>query len=141
MNLFGGRPHAPLPAEGYLPGFDGATGWLNTQPLTMDDLRGKVVLVDLWTYTCINWLRTLAFVRALACNSAPMLGNESKQVAIDALASKLAASAWAGDRDPADRIDLRHDRVLQAPSMPASGSSGVTWPASTLKRPASGSSA
>jgi thiol-disulfide isomerase/thioredoxin len=55
-----------LPVEGHLPGFDGATGWLNSPPLTMDDLRGKVVLVDFWTYTCINWLRTLGYVRAWA---------------------------------------------------------------------------
>ena len=66
MSLFGVRRHAPLPAEGHLPGFDGATGWLNSPPLTADGLRGKVVLVDFWTYTCINWLRTLAYVRAWA---------------------------------------------------------------------------
>jgi len=53
-----------LPVEGRLPGFAGATGWLNSAPLTPSDLRGKVVLVDFWTYTCINWLRTLAWVRA-----------------------------------------------------------------------------
>ena len=47
-------------------GFDGATGWLNSPPLTPDGLRGKVVLVDFWTYTCINWLRTLGYVRAWA---------------------------------------------------------------------------
>ena len=46
-----------------LPGFDGATGWLNSEPLTPEGLRGKVVLVDFWTYTCINWLRTLGHVR------------------------------------------------------------------------------
>jgi thiol-disulfide isomerase/thioredoxin len=62
----GVRRHAPLPAEGYLPGFEGATGWLNSPPLTAEGLRGKVVLVDFWTYTCINWLRTLAYVRAWA---------------------------------------------------------------------------
>jgi thiol-disulfide isomerase/thioredoxin len=66
MSLFGDRRHAPLPAEGHLPGFDGATGWLNSPPLTAEGLRGKVVLVDFWTYTCINWLRTLAYVRAWA---------------------------------------------------------------------------
>jgi hypothetical protein len=52
--------------EGHLPGFDGATGWLNSAPLTEDALAGKVVLVDFWTYTCINWLRTLAYVRTWA---------------------------------------------------------------------------
>jgi thiol-disulfide isomerase/thioredoxin len=57
---------ADLPVEGHVPGFDGATGWLNSPPLTTADLRGKVVLVDFWTYTCINWLRTLGYVRAWA---------------------------------------------------------------------------
>jgi thiol-disulfide isomerase/thioredoxin len=51
---------------GHLPGLDGATGWLNSEPLTPVSLRGKVVLVDFWTYTCINWLRTLGYVRAWA---------------------------------------------------------------------------
>jgi Peroxiredoxin len=55
-----------LPVEGHLPGFAGATGWLNSAPLTEVDLRGKVVLADFWTYTCINWLRTLPYVRAWA---------------------------------------------------------------------------
>src|SRR5580692_11126570 len=55
-----------LPVEGTLPSFDGATGWLNSPPLTAADLRGKVVLVNFWTYTCINWLRQLPYVRAWA---------------------------------------------------------------------------
>jgi thiol-disulfide isomerase/thioredoxin len=55
-----------MSSEGRLPGFDGATGWLNSPPLTAADVEGKVVLVDFWTYTCINWLRTLAYVRAWA---------------------------------------------------------------------------
>jgi len=55
-----------LGVEGRLPSFDGATGWLNSPPLTTTNLLGKVVLVDFWTYTCINWLRTLAYVRAWA---------------------------------------------------------------------------
>jgi len=49
-----------------MPGFDGATGWLNSPPLTPAGLQGRVVLVDFWTYTCINWLRTLPYVRAWA---------------------------------------------------------------------------
>jgi thiol-disulfide isomerase/thioredoxin len=55
-----------LPIEGELASLDGATGWLNSQPLATADLRGKVVLIDFWTYTCINWLRTLSYVRAWA---------------------------------------------------------------------------
>src|SRR4030095_1177575 len=55
-----------LPSEGRLADFDGATGWLNSSPLSSEELGGKVVLVDFWTYTCINWLRTLGYVRAWA---------------------------------------------------------------------------
>src|SRR5688572_23237953 len=55
-----------LPDEGRLAPFDGATGWLNSEPLTPQGLRGRVVLVDFWTYTCINWLRTLPYRRAWA---------------------------------------------------------------------------
>jgi len=57
---------AQLPIEGELPSLGSATGWLNSQPLTPAGLRGKVVLIDFWTYTCINWLRTLPYVRAWA---------------------------------------------------------------------------
>jgi thiol-disulfide isomerase/thioredoxin len=53
-----------LPVEGQLASFAGATGWLNADPLTPEGLRGRVVLVDFWTYTCVNWLRTLPYVRA-----------------------------------------------------------------------------
>jgi thiol-disulfide isomerase/thioredoxin len=57
---------ARLPVEGRLPSFDGATGWLNSPPLTAAGLRGKIVLVNFWTYTCINWLRQLPHLRAWA---------------------------------------------------------------------------
>jgi len=57
---------ARLPIEGDLPPLAGATAWLNSPPLTPAGLRGKVVLADIWTYTCINWLRTLPYVRAWA---------------------------------------------------------------------------
>jgi thiol-disulfide isomerase/thioredoxin len=67
MSLFSKHRHigaGELPVEGHLPGFDGAKGWLNSATLTPEALRGKVVLIDFWTYTCINWLRTLGYVRA-----------------------------------------------------------------------------
>jgi hypothetical protein len=55
-----------LPVEGELPSLGGANAWLNSEPLTAGSLRGKVVLFQFCTYTCINWLRTLPYVRAWA---------------------------------------------------------------------------
>jgi thiol-disulfide isomerase/thioredoxin len=49
-----------------MPSFDGATEWINSEPLGLDELRGRVVLVDFWTFTCINWLRTEPYIRAWA---------------------------------------------------------------------------
>jgi thiol-disulfide isomerase/thioredoxin len=60
------RAEIHLPMEGELPSLGGATVWLNSPPLSAADLHGKVVLIDFWTYTCINWLRTLPYVRAWA---------------------------------------------------------------------------
>jgi len=57
---------AQLPIEGKVPSIDGAIEWLNSPPLTAAGLRGKVVLIDFWTYTCVNWRRTLPYVRAWA---------------------------------------------------------------------------
>ncbi len=61
-----------LPGKGRRPGFEAAAGWLDSEPLTEGELQGKVVLTDFWTYTCINWLRTLAYVRAWAEKYADM---------------------------------------------------------------------
>ena len=57
---------AMLPVEGQAPPLDGAVAWLNSPPLTREELRGKVVLVDFWTYSCINCLRSLPYVKAWA---------------------------------------------------------------------------
>jgi cytochrome c biogenesis protein CcdA/thiol-disulfide isomerase/thioredoxin len=55
-----------LPVEGKFPSLAGATAWLNSPPLTADALKGKVVLIDFWTYSCINCLRAIPYVRAWA---------------------------------------------------------------------------
>ena len=64
------RAQFALPIEGHLVPFDGATGWLNSDPLTPEGLLGRVVLVNFWTYTCVNWIRTLPYVRAWAAKYA-----------------------------------------------------------------------
>ncbi|MGH6792236.1 MAG: cytochrome c biogenesis protein DipZ, partial [Methyloceanibacter sp.] len=56
----------PLPTEGTMPPLTGAVEWLNSAPLTREELKGKVVLIDFWTYSCINCLRTIPYVRAWA---------------------------------------------------------------------------
>jgi cytochrome c biogenesis protein CcdA/thiol-disulfide isomerase/thioredoxin len=62
-----GKPfRADLPVEGTAPSLAGAVEWLNSPPLTTEQLRGKVVLVDFWTYSCINCIRTIPYVRAWA---------------------------------------------------------------------------
>jgi thiol-disulfide isomerase/thioredoxin len=66
--LSAGAQSSPLGFEGNSPSFNGASAWLNSAPLTQADLSslGKVVLVQFWTYTCVNWARTLPYVRAWA---------------------------------------------------------------------------
>jgi hypothetical protein len=57
---------AELPVEGALPELGGATAWLNSAPLTPDGLRGRVVVVQFCTFSCVNWLRTLPYVKGWA---------------------------------------------------------------------------
>jgi len=66
MMMAAGQAGAPLPVEGTLPTLDGATGWLNSPPLSREQLHGKVVLIDFWTYSCINCLRAMPFVHEWA---------------------------------------------------------------------------
>ena len=88
----GGRLN--LPVEGGMPPLDGATQWLNSEPLTRERLRGKVVLVDFWTYSCINCLRSIPYV-----------------VAWD---RALPARRAGGDRRPFARIRVRARRRQRA---------------------------
>ena len=53
-----------LPVEGDLPPLDGLGPWFNSPPLTSEQLRGKVVVIDFWTYSCINCLRSIPYVKA-----------------------------------------------------------------------------
>jgi cytochrome c biogenesis protein CcdA/thiol-disulfide isomerase/thioredoxin len=64
MMMSAAKPSGNLPVEGEIPSFAGATLWLNSPPLTPESLRGKVVVVDFWTYSCINCLRALPYVES-----------------------------------------------------------------------------
>src|SRR5262249_6588273 len=65
MMMMSGASHTnALPVEGEMPPLSGATSWLNSPPLTTESLRGKVVLIDFWTYSCINCLRSLPFIES-----------------------------------------------------------------------------
>lgn len=86
---------ADLPVEGPAPSLDGATQWLNSPPLTAADLKGKVVLVDFWTYSCVNCLRTLPYVKAWA----------EKYRDQGLVVVGVHAPEFAFERDPANVVD------------------------------------
>jgi thiol-disulfide isomerase/thioredoxin len=62
---------ASAPSEAMIPSLAGAAAWLNSPPIGADDLHGKVVLIDFWTYTCINWRRTVPYLRSWVARYAP----------------------------------------------------------------------
>ena len=86
-----------LPVESRMPGFDAAAGWLNSPALTPDGLRGRVVLVDFWTYTCINWLRTLPYLRAWHAKYEPhgltIVGAHTPEFGFERLEANVAPRA------------------------------------------------
>ena len=61
--MMSGKPSEGLPIEGEMPSLSGAIAWLNSPALSPEELRGKIVLVDFWTYSCINCLRALPYVK------------------------------------------------------------------------------
>ena len=103
---------AGLPIEGDLPGFEGATGWLNSPPLTTHDLRGRVVLVNFWTYTCVNWLRQLPYVRAWAgkypSNRLVVVGVHTPEFAFERETRNVIAISFTRDSE----VELFFDELL-----------------------------
>src|SRR5215212_1257969 len=101
-----------LPVEGKMPTFDGATGWLNSEPLTRDALRGKVVLVDFWTYSCINWIRTAPYLRAWADRyreqGLVVVGVHSPEFAFEKDADNVARATMAMSLRYPIAIDSEH---------------------------------
>jgi len=95
----------PLGIEGALPPLTGATSWLNSPPLTREALRGKVVLVDFWTYSCINCLRTLPYVKAW----------EQKYRAAGLVVIGVHAPEFAFEKDPSNVAKAVRDLGITYP--------------------------
>ena len=91
-----GESAAPLPVGEQAPEFTGVDGWLNSTPLTMAGLRGKVVLVDFWTYSCINCIRTLPYVegwyRKYAADGLVVVGVHTPEFAFEHDAANVSAA-------------------------------------------------
>lgn len=85
-----------LPVEGQLPPLDGAVQWLNSPALDAQALKGKVVLVDFWTYSCINCLRTLPYVKAWA----EKYRDQGLVVIVCTPRSSLSSAMWAMSLKP-----------------------------------------
>ena len=119
------KPGEALPVEGTLPSLAGATGWLNSAPLTPAALRGKVVLVDFWTYSCINCLRSLPYVEAwydkYKDHGLVVIGVHSPEFAFEKDQANVAAAV--------QRLGVRYPVALDSDYAIWQGFSNEYWPA------------
>jgi cytochrome c biogenesis protein CcdA/thiol-disulfide isomerase/thioredoxin len=119
------RPGEALPVEGTLPSLIGATGWLNSAPLTPASLRGKVVLVDFWTYSCINCLRSLPYVEAwydkYKDHGLVVIGVHSPEFAFEKDPANVSAAV--------KRLDVRYPVALDSDYAIWQGFNNEYWPA------------
>ncbi|HEY9131781.1 MAG TPA: cytochrome c biogenesis protein DipZ [Dyella sp.] len=115
----------PLPVEGTMPSLDGATQWLNSAPLTAASLRGKVVLVDFWTYSCINCIRALPYVRAWAekykDHGLVVIGVHSPEFAFEKIPSNVS--------DAVKKFDISYPVALDNDYAIWKAFSNEYWPA------------
>ena len=122
------KPAPKGPDEGPFPGFAGGTLWLNSPPLTPQQLRGKVVLVDFWTYSCINCLRTLPYLRGWA----------EKYRTAGLVVIGVHTPEFAFEKDPAQvraaiaRLGVRYPVVLDNDFAIWNGFANQYWPAHYL---------
>ncbi|MEW9623645.1 cytochrome c biogenesis protein DipZ [Rhodanobacter geophilus] len=119
------KPGEALPVEGTLPSLAGATGWLNSTPLTPAALHGKVVLVDFWTYSCINCLRSLPFVEAwhdkYKDHGLVIIGVHSPEFAFEKDPANVAAAV--------QRLGVRYPVALDPDYAIWQGFNNEYWPA------------
>jgi Cytochrome c biogenesis protein len=119
------KPGEALPVEGTMPPLTGATGWLNSETLTREKLRGKVVLVDFWTYSCINCLRSLPYVEAwydkYKDHGLVVIGVHSPEFAFEKDPANVAAAV--------KRLDVTYPVALDSDYAIWQGFHNEYWPA------------
>jgi cytochrome c biogenesis protein CcdA/thiol-disulfide isomerase/thioredoxin len=122
-----GRP-AGLPIYGMAPPLNGSGDWFNSKPLTLDDLRGKVVLLDFWTYSCINCLRTLphleSWYRAYHRDGLVIIGVHTPEFAFEHVASNVGAAV--------ERLGIRYPVMQDNKYGTWTNYSNQYWPADYL---------
>ena len=130
-----------IPIEREMPSLAGAKEWLNSSPLTPAGLRGKVVVVNVWTYTCINWLRQLPHVRGWAGRykdqGLVVIGVHSPEFAFEKDVDSVRRSAKDMRIDYPIAIDNDHViwRAFKNEYWPASiSSTRGTHPPSSIRR-------
>jgi len=114
-----------LPVEGTFPSLAGATSWLNSPPLTVQSLRGKVVLVDFWTYSCINCIRSLPYVEAWYAkykdHGLVVIGVHSPEFAFEKIPSNVAHAV--------QRLGVNYPVALDSDYAIWKGFNNQYWPA------------
>ena len=117
-----------LPDEGIAPSLGGATQWLNSKPLSGQDLRGKVVLVDFWTYSCINCQRELPHVQAWYQRYRPLgfqvVGVHTPEYAFERVPANIA--------DGAARLGLTFPVAVDNDYRTWTAYQNIAWPAGYL---------
>ena len=103
---------AATTSEKTLPSLSGATDWINSQPLAASDLKGRVVVVQFWTYSCINWLRTAPYTRAWAQKYRPdgliVIGVHSPEFEFEKDVGRVRRAAVSMSLDYPIAVDSRH---------------------------------
>jgi thiol-disulfide isomerase/thioredoxin len=111
--------------EGEMPALTGATGWLNSKPLTREGLRGKVVLVDFWTYSCINCLRSMPYI-----NQWYQHYKDSGLVVLGVHSPEFAFEKDAGNvRQAIEKYGIRHPVALDSELAIWKAFNNRFWPA------------
>jgi thiol-disulfide isomerase/thioredoxin len=120
-----GRGPGPLDDEGPFPGFDGGGAWINSKPLSASSLKGRVVVVDFWTFSCSNCLAALPHIKALEAKfrdrGVVVVGVHTPELAHERVESNV--------RDAVRRLDIVYPVVIDGDNRIWNAFNNEYWPA------------